>query len=66
MSNELHIDKVDKPEEVDGVTNYGLRIPFTVQSLEKYGGPKDSIVYTMDQSVSSISKLAIRKDSMIG
>ena len=65
MSNELHIDKVDKLEEVDGVTNYGLRIPFTVQSLEKYGGPKNSIVYTMDESV-GISKLAIRKDSMIG
>jgi hypothetical protein len=65
MSNELYIDKIDKPEEVDGVTNYGLRIPFTVQSLEKYGGRKNSIVYTMDQSV-SMSKLAIRKDSMIG
>jgi len=65
MSNELHINKVEKTEEVDGVTNYGLRIPFTMQPLEPYGGPAGSFVYTMDSNL-SFSKVMLRPDTKIG
>ncbi len=65
MSNELHINKVEKTEEVDGVTNYGLRIPFTMQPLEPYGGPAGSFVYTMDSNL-SLFKVMLRSDTKIG
>jgi len=65
MSNELHINKVEKVEEIDGVTNYGMRIPFSVQSLEKYGGPSNSEVYTMTEHV-SMSSLVVKADTKIG
>jgi hypothetical protein len=49
--NNIYIDGQQQTSEVDGVTNYGVRIPFTIQSLEKYGGPQGSQVYMADSSV---------------
>ena len=65
MSNELHINKTEKTEEVDGVTNYGLRIPFNMQPLEPYGGPAGSFVYTMDSNL-SFSKVIPRPYTKTG
>lgn len=62
MSNELHINKVEKVEEIDGVTNYGMHIPFSVQSLEKYGGPSNSEVYTMSEHI-GISSLIVKANA---
>lgn len=63
--NNLYIDPNKLTSEVDGITNFGVRIPFTVQPLEPYGGPAGSFVYTMDHDL-SFNKVILRPDYKIG
>ena len=63
--NNIYVDSTTQTSEIDGVTNYGVRIPFTIQSLEKYGGPKGSEVYTADSNV-GFDRIIFTKESKVG
>ena len=62
--NNIYINGLPKATEVDGVTNYGVRIPFTIESLERYGGPKGSEVYTADSSI-GFNRIILTKESKV-
>jgi hypothetical protein len=51
MSNELHIDKPQVPQQVDAGIKTGITLPATIESLEKYGGPAGSFVYRLNDDV---------------
>jgi hypothetical protein len=57
MSNELYINSNAINEHIQKATEYGPPIQIDVKSLEKYGGPKGSLVYTVSDGV-SILRLA--------
>lgn len=57
MNNELHIHNTEKIEPIQKMSYDGPPIHLNVQSLEKYGGPKNSLVYTVSDGV-SILRLA--------
>ena len=62
--NNIYTDGLPKPSEIEGVTNYGVRIPFTIESLERYGGPKGSEVYTADSSI-GFNRIILTKESKV-